>query len=136
MGKRDQTWHLLSEVLLEIKYIRDEPPPRYKRFELVEHADENYAVLYFFTWTPNTYRPEEERYTRHEFVVPVATYNKAALTRWIFDRIESIERHETCESFLVNGVRIYAPHYGNGWDPYTVWYDGHPDEQAKAPGDD
>jgi len=134
--KRVQTWHLLSEALLEIKYIRDEPPPGHKRFELIEHADENYAVLHIFTYNPDTYAPAQMRYTRHEFVVPVATYNKASWTRWIFDRIESIERHETCESFLVNGVRIYAPHHGNGWDPYVVWYDGHPDEQAKAPGDD
>jgi hypothetical protein len=93
-------------------------------------------VLYIFTHNRNTYRPDEIRHTRHEFVVPVATYHRAAWIRWVFDRILSIETHETTECFQVEGVRIYSPHHGNGWDPYTMWYDGHPDEQAKAPGDD
>lgn len=179
---RAQTWDLLAEALGEIRYTRDEGSG--DRFRLVRDDDSNYAVLYVFTHNPNTYRPEEIRHTRHEFVVPVATYNKAAWTRWVFDRIVSIELHETCESFQVvehdavqpddecldckhqrtrhdgrnstcadcegpdntyrhrfvwagpRYVRPYAPHHGNGWDPYTVWYDGHPDEQAKAPGED
>jgi hypothetical protein len=132
---QQHTWRLLSEVLASIKYTRDEPPTSYKRFHL-ETPEENYAVLYIFTFNKNTYKPDQMRYTRHEFVVPVATYNRAAWVRWVFDRILSIETHETTECFQVDGVRIYAPHHGNGWDPYTIWYDGHPDEQAKAPGDD
>jgi hypothetical protein len=132
---REQTWNLLEEALGEIVYTRD-IQPEWKRFQLVRDRDENFAVLYIFTHNPNTYRPDEIRHTRHEFIVPCATYHKAAWIRWVFDRIVSIEVHETCESFQVNGVRIYAPHHGNGWDPYTVWYDGHPDEQAKAPGED
>lgn len=133
-GGRAQTWDLLAEALSAIRYTRDEG--RGDRFRLVRDDEHNYAVLYIFTHNPNTYRPEEIRHTRHEFVVPVATYNKAAWVRWVFDRIVSIEVHETCESFQLDGVRVYAPHHGNGWDPYTVWYDGHPDEQAKAPGED
>lgn len=131
----EQTWDCLQEALNEAKYIRDEPPD-IPRFQLIRDDASNYAVLYIFTWNKNTYDQNLMRCTRHEFVVPVATYHKAAWHRWVFDRIASIEQHETCESYLVNGVRIYAPHHGNGWDPYTVWYDGHPDEQAKAPGDD
>jgi len=54
------------------------------------------------------------RHTRHEFVVPVATYNRDTWIRWVFDCIVAIETHETCEWFTVNGERIYGPHHGNG----------------------
>jgi hypothetical protein len=162
-----QTWDLLKLALDD--YKRDEPPGR--RFQLVRDDESNFCVMYVFTYQPNTYRPTEMRHTRHEFVVPVATYHRAAWQRWVFDRIAQIELHETCEAFQVEDpsacihcgshddpdgdhtcrcprrdgecehvgpwmVRPYAPHHGNGWDPYTIWYDGHPHEQAKAPGDD
>lgn len=132
----DQTWDLLEEALSEIDYTRDPLPEGSPRFRLRRDDIDNYAVLFIFTYNPNTYRPDEMRHTRHEFVVPVATYRKEAWIRWVFERILAIETHETTECFQVNGVRLYAPHHGNGWDPYTLWYDGHPDEQAKAPGDD
>jgi hypothetical protein len=131
---RPQTWDLLEEALASIEYTRDQPPG--DRFRLDRRDGENWAVLYVFTWNPNTYRPDEMRYTRHEFVVPVATYSRDAWVRWVFDRIASIELHETCESFRVEGVRIYAPHHGNGEDPYAFWPGGTPEQKAKAPGDD
>jgi hypothetical protein len=165
----EQTWDVLEQVLTRIRYTRDQPPDG--RFQLVRDDVSNYAVLYIFTYNPNTYRPDEMRYTRHEFVVPVATYHHAAWRRWLFDRILSIENHETSECFQEldpdacihcgshdepnddhtctcsarDGecehvgpwrTRPYAPHHGKGWDPYTMWYDGHPDEQAKAPDED
>lgn len=130
-----QTWDVLEEALQSIRYTRD-IEPGWRRFRLVRDEAHNYAVLYIYTHNPNTYRPEEIRHTRHEFVVPVATYHRAAWIRWVFECFLRIEQHETCESFQVDGRRVYAPHHGNGWDPYTLWYDGHPDEQAKAPGED
>jgi hypothetical protein len=134
--KREQTWDILQDALDSIVYTRDQPPYGRPRFQLVRDDEHNYAVLYIFTWNPNTYSPDEMRYTRHEFVVPVTTYHRSAWIRWVFDRFLGIETHEATECFQVDGVRVYAPHHGNGWDPYTIWYDGHPDEQAKAPGDD
>lgn len=131
----DQTWATLEQVLEEINYTRD-PGENWERFQFEHDAENNYAVLYIFTHNVNTYNRSQIRHTRHEFVVPAVTYHEAAWARWVFDRIASIEMHETCESFEYKGVRIYAPHHGNGWDPYTIWYDGHPEEQAKAPGDD
>lgn len=125
-------------MLGSITYTRD-PLPRgaaYSRFRLKRDDESNFAVLYIFTYNPNTYHPEQMRHTRHEFVVPVATYNRPTWIRWVYDQILSIEIHETGECFQVDGVRIYSPHHGNGWNPYHVWYDGHPDEQKKAPGDD
>jgi hypothetical protein len=130
----DQTWDLLEHAIGRIRYTRDERPTT-PRFQLVRDDDSNYAVLYVFTHNPNTYRPDEIRHTRHEFVVPVATYHEDAWIRWVFDRIASIEQHETCESFQVDGVRIYAPHHGNGEDPYAFWPGGTAEQKAKAPGE-
>lgn len=133
--QREQTWEILEEVLDSIDYRR-EMPPGGKRFRFERDDPNNYAVLYIFTYNPNTYRPEEMRHTRHEFVVPVATYNFEGWTRWVFDRIAAIELHETTEWFFVKGHRVYAPHHGNGWDPYTFWPEHDYLEKLKAPGDD
>lgn len=135
-GQRLQTWDLLEQALKDIDYARDRGPTGYGRFRLVRDDEANHAVLYVFTHTPNTYRPEEIRHTRHEFVVPVATYNELTWVRWVFERIKSIEIHETCESFQYKGQRIYAPHHGNGEDPYVEWHLGTVEQAAKAPGED
>lgn len=135
MSRFAQSWDLLEAALDTIHYTRDEWPDS-ERFKLYRNDGDNYAVLYIFTHKPNTYRPGEIRHTRHEFVVPVATYHQVAWTRWVFDRIAAIELHETCESFQVNGERIYAPHHGNGEDPYAFWPGGTVEQKTKAPGED
>lgn len=132
---REQTWDTLQEVLDSIDYKRDPLPPGSPRFRLYRHDDENYAMLCIFTFNLNTYGGGM-RHTRHEFLVPCATYHRAGWTRWVFDRIASIELHETCEWFFVDGERVYAPHHGNGWDPYAFWPGHDYAEKAKAPGDD
>lgn len=132
---RPQTWDLLQSALESITYSRDEPPWG-TRFHLERHDDENYAVLNIFTYMPDSYVPEKMRHTRHEFVVPVATYHQEAWTRWVFDRFASIELHEVCESFKVNGLRVYAPHHGNGEDPYAFWPGGTREQKRKHPGQD
>lgn len=131
--QHEQTWDILEEVLNSIDYRR-EPPPR-KRFRLFREDENNYAVLYISTYNKDTYRPDEMRQTRHEFVVPVATYNLRQWTRWVTERIISIEVHETVENLFVNGERINSPYHGDGWDPYSLWFEGDPVERAKAPGD-
>jgi hypothetical protein len=133
---KEQTWDLLEEALSEIVYARDAPPGR--RFQLIREDEENYAVLYIFTYMPDSFSANlnQMRHTRHEFVVPVATYHKAAWTRWVFDRFMGIETHEACESFQVNGIRIYGPHHGNGEDPYAFWPGGTREQKRKHPGED
>jgi hypothetical protein len=101
LRQREQTWDVLADVLDHITYTRDEKPG-HPRFRLVRDDAANYAVLHVFTHTPNTYRPDETRHTRHEFIVPAATYHREGWTRWVFDRLCSIELHETCESFQVD----------------------------------
>lgn len=131
--QREQTWDLLAEALREIEYKR-EPPPTDRRFELVREDADNYAVLYIFTYNPNTYDESRMRWTRHNKLVPVCTYHKQQWIRWVLERIISIELHETVENFFVNGDRIFAPYHGNGWDPYSLLRVGDPVERAKAPG--
>ena len=134
MTKRDQTWDLLALAVGKMEYRRD-PVPR-ERFKLVREDESNYAVLFIFTYNENTYRPGEMRHTRHEFVVPVATYNERQWVRWVTERILSIEAHETMENLFFNGERINSPYHGNGWDPYALWFEGDPVERAKAPGEE
>lgn len=132
---REQTWGLLEEALASITYTRDEPPG--SRFRFVRFDEENYGVLYIFTYNQDSYKPEGEmRHTRHEFVVPVATYHREAWVRWVFDCFMKIEQHEACESFKVDGVRVYAPHHGNGEDPYAFWPGGTREQKRKHPGED
>lgn len=135
MTVREQTWDLLQQALDSIDYRR-EPPPGGRRFSLERDDESNYAVLSIFTFNPNTYRPDEMRHTRHEFVVPVATYHKRQWQRWVLERLLSIEAHETVENFFVNGERLHSPYHGNGWDPYALWFEGDPIERAKAPGEE
>jgi hypothetical protein len=130
---RPQTWDLLQEAVDGIEYRRDPVPG--DRFRLVRSDEENYAVLHVFTYNENTYRPGEMRHTRHEFVVPVATYNRRQWVRWVTERVLSIEAHETVENLFVDGERVHSPYHGDGWDPYALWFDGDPGERAKAPGD-
>lgn len=61
----------------------------------------------------------------HFFIVPAATYNRAAWTRWLFDCIVKVETHEAMEFFVVGDPtkgsdRPFAPTHGPGCDPYVV----------------
>lgn len=134
MTQYKQTWDILEEALGSIEYKREMPPG--DRFRFIRDDANNYAALWIFTYNINTYKPDEMRHTRHEFLVPCATYNKQAWVRWVFDCILKIETHETTEFFFVDGERVYAPHHGNGWDPYTFWPSHDIAEKYKAPGED
>jgi hypothetical protein len=59
---------------------------------------------------------------RHSFLVPHASYNRDVWVAWLFDRIRDVETHEAGEFFRIDGVREFAPHHGNGEDPYRVWH--------------
>lgn len=60
----------------------------------------------------------------HYFIVPAATYNRAAWQRWLFDQLAKVELHECMEHFVMidhdEPVRPFAPLHGPGCDPYTV----------------
>lgn len=184
MNRRKQTWDVLADVLNSIDYRREPLPEGDPRFWFIRDDANNFAQLNIYTYNPNTYKEGEMRHTRHEFIVPAATYHRQGWMRWVFDRILSIEAHETTEHFLVRDeskceitcvckecghertkhdgrystcydcpaavktaehrfrcadghyTRVYAPHHGNGWDPYTFWPGHDVSEKLKAPGED
>lgn len=129
--RHEQTWDELGAVVDAASYTDG------TRFALERDDDSNYAILYVFIHAPNSYREDRaDRYTRSEFVVPVATYDRANWTRWIFDRVKATAIHKVCEWFQVDGERIYPPNHGNGEDPYVEWHLNTAERAAKAPGDD
>jgi hypothetical protein len=83
----------------------------------------------------DSYHPENHRPVLHYFIVPAATYNKAAWLRWLFDCFLQVEQHESCEWFGLALVskpgedmpdtpaaweRPFAPNHGPGANPYTI----------------
>ena len=83
-----------------------------------------WLTLHIVSSTANSYAPEETIRVNHSFLVPMATYNEATWLAWVFDRIRDVETHEAGEFFTVDGIRVFAPHHGNGEDPYRVWHVG------------
>ncbi len=129
--KYEQTWDVLETALQTITYKDG------SRFALNRDDESNWARLDFFMHLPNAFRDDRaDRYTRFEFLVPIATYDQENWTRWVFVCIKGVEIHEICEWFRVNGERPYAPHHGNGEDPYVEWHPSDPERAAKSPGDD
>lgn len=70
----------------------------------------------------NSYRLDDgETYrVHHYFIVPAATYDERAWTRWLFNRLIDVETHECMEFFKIDKKRPYAPSHGPGNDPYVV----------------
>src|SRR4051794_15277972 len=93
--KHEQTWDELARFLKHFTY-EDGSSAR-----LARDDESNYCVLYVFLHAPNSYRgaPGEryDRYTRHEFVVPVATYNYENWRRWVYERLCAAALHEVGE---------------------------------------
>lgn len=85
--------------------------------------------------TENSLDPSKRIRVQHEFLVPPASYNRNVWVAWIFDRFRDVETHEAGEFFRVAGVREFAPHHGNGEDPYRVWHVSDWSTAAKSSGD-
>jgi hypothetical protein len=81
--------------------------------------------LMIVSHTANSYDETKTINVRHEFMIPPADYHERVWWAWVFDRIGDVEaKHEAGEFFRVDGVRLFAPHHGNGQDPYRVWMIG------------
>lgn len=131
MTQHPQTWAVLARVVDNLTYVDG------SRFTLARDDASNYCVLYVFLHAPNSYREDRaDRFTRNEFVVPVATYDYENWRRWVYERLKAAAIHEVGEWFKDSGVRVYPPYHGNGEDPYVEWTGGSPERAAKAPGDD
>jgi hypothetical protein len=87
--------------------------------------------------TKNSYNEDEDIRVRHEFMVPPADYTETVWLAWIFDRVRDVEaNHEAGEFFKYHDVRVFAPHHGNGQDPYRVWFVGDYQQTRTRAGDD
>jgi hypothetical protein len=56
----------------------------------------------------------------HFFIVPAATYTRAAWARWLLDRLIDVETHEAMEFLRIDGEQPFPPHHGPGENPYVV----------------
>lgn len=93
-------------------------------------------AFYIVSDTENSLHPDQRIRVRHEFLVPPASYNRDTWAAWIFDRIRDVETHEAGEFYRLDGVREFAPHHGNGEDPYRVWHVSDWATANKSSGDD
>lgn len=92
--------------------------------------------LFVVSYTDDSLDPSRTIRVRHGFLIPAASYNRDTWVAWVFDRLRDVETHEAGEFFRVNGVREFAPHHGNGENPYLVWHVGDYATAAKRAGDD
>lgn len=93
--------------------------------------------LFVVSHTQNSLDSSHTIRVRHGFLIPAASYNRDSWISWIFDRLRDVEaNHEAGEFFRVNGVRVFAPHHGNGENPYVVRHHGTLEDAAKRAGDD
>lgn len=93
-------------------------------------------AFYVVSDTPNSYDPTERIRVRHEFVVPPASWKRDVWAAWLRDRFADVESHEVGEFLMFDGVREFAPHHGNGEDPYRVWHVGDHEAARKKAGQD
>jgi len=87
-------------------------------------------TLIVTTLTTNSYHPEDTDYrVNHYFIVPAATYDERAWTRWLFDKVVDVETHEAAEFFrlvvdpgedMATYERPMAPIHAPGANPYTI----------------
>ena len=89
-----------------------------------DNEDDRWLTLHIVSETPDSYNTKRTVRVNHSFLVPMATYNEVNWIAWIFDRIQQVEAHEAGEYFMVDQIRVFAPHHGNGEDPYRTWFVG------------
>jgi hypothetical protein len=107
--------------------------------ELVHHVDADGSgglQLQITSDTEDSLDPASRIRVLHSFLVPAASYNRDTWAAWIFDRFRDVESHEAAEFFRINGYREFAPHHGNGEDPYRVWHVSDHAIASKSAGDD
>lgn len=93
-------------------------------------------AFYVISDTEDSLNPGRRIRVRHEFLIPPASYNRDVWAAWLLDRLGDVEMHERNEFFRLDGVREFAPHHGNGEDPYRTWHVSDYATAAKRSGDD
>ena len=98
--------------------------PRWRMY--IEPPDEECPVARFYvvSRTEDSYDPGKTIGVIHEFMVPPASYDEKNWKAWLVDRLGDVEMHERNEFVKFDGKREFAPHHGNGEDPYRTWMIG------------
>lgn len=110
----------LKEIVNETKIVW----PGWEVFLGRDNEDTGYPVLHIVSDTWDSYDTTKRMRVNHSFLVPMASYNARVWEAWIMERLCDVFRHEAGEILLIDGVRKFAPHHGNGEDPYITWYVG------------
>lgn len=93
-------------------------------------------TLFIISNTENSIKRGERIRVAHPFLIPAASYNEGSWIDWLHSRCADVEMHELGEFFRIRGERVYAPHHGNGENPYAVWHHGTEEQRAKRAGQD
>lgn len=93
-------------------------------------------AFHVISFTDDSLAPGKKIRVNHAFLVPPASYSRDVWAAWLFDRVRDVETHEAGEFFRLNDVREFAPHHGNGEDPYRVWHVSDYATANKSAGDD
>lgn len=125
----DQAVSELRPIVEATKYIM----PGWRVFLGGDNEDPDIPALHVISYTIDAYHPERMSSVNHSFLVPLGSYNARNWKIWIRDCIAKVWEHEINEMLLFNGVREFAPHHGNGEDPYRTWLVGDlADTQVRA----
>jgi hypothetical protein len=118
----------LRELIARLEY-----KPNWMIYLGTDNEDDRWLTLHIVSETPDSYNTKRTVRVNHSFLVPMASYNEVNWIAWLFDRIRQVEAHEAGEYFMVDGLRVFAPHHGNGEDPYRTWFVGdYADTSVKA----
>lgn len=118
----------LREIVESVQYM-----PGWMIYLGRDNEGGGWLTLHIVSQTPNSYNSSETIRVNHSFLVPMATYNERTWKAWIRDCYSKVWDHEIGEFLQFDGVREFAPHHGNGEDPYRVWHVGDlADTQVRA----
>lgn len=117
----DKEWEPpgLRDIVLGIRFM-----PGWHIYLGRDNEGGGWLTLHIISCTPNSYDTSKTIRVNHSFLVPMATYNERTWKAWIRECYEKVWRHEIGEFLMFDGVREFAPHHGNGEDPYMVWHVG------------
>lgn len=123
----------LPELVKSLSY---KPGWEFSLKPFFEGHEERGLAFYVISDTENSLDPSTRIRVRHEFLVPPASWNRDTWAAWILDRVGDVELHERNEFLRIDGVREFAPHHGNGEDPYRTWHVSDYETAKKRAGDD
>lgn len=121
----------LRDIVAGVTYI-----PGWTMFLGRDNEGGGWLTLHIISETPDSYDTKKLVRVNHSFLVPMATWNERTWKAWIMERCVDVWRHETGEFLMFDGVREFAPHHGNGEDPYITWHVGDLADTRVRAGDD